>query len=168
MCEHGRACSHTDLYKVMLLESTQNCAKPVLSEREVPGKPLLALGIWRNHRGSFTLRRTGFTKRETCDPALRCFAKWREKHIKHQGRRPQLVPYVRRCVWKLGCFLYTSWWSPLRERAEAAQMKSDKEKPRYTTIKKKKTTPKNQTVEKSNVTFFEQKFQEELREIRIR
>lgn len=48
--------------------------------------------------------------------------------------------------------------SPLQESAEAAQMKSVKEKPCYTTITKKKNTKtKNQTVEKSNVTLFEQK-----------
>ena len=47
--------------------------------------------------------------------------------------------------------------SPLQESAEAAQMKSVKENPCYTTITKKNTKTKNQTVEKSNVTLFEQK-----------
>lgn len=81
----GRPMGITILRSCSSSQSTQSRASPVRSEGEVPGKPLLALGVWRSHRGSFTLRRTACTERETGHPAVSCFAKGRGRHLKHQG-----------------------------------------------------------------------------------
>lgn len=116
-------------------QSTSRCATKTnhLSERKVPGKPLLALWVWGSHWWGISLRRAKFTKRK--QKSNYPTTTWKVQLLGDEKENQRIISkehslffhgLIHQCA--LGCDLMSPYRicdHPLHWRASAAQVSSE-------------------------------------------